>query len=73
MNADLVSSLVGNQAPLGYRSNQPASPRTYTSSNTGTHGLRQQIIENINVEESTDMSWYWRFRSIIEPKFCGGK
>ena len=47
----VVTSLTGRQAPLGYRGDGPAELRTETSSNEGAVGLQARIVGNVSVEE----------------------
>ena len=42
---DIASSLIGRQAPLGFRGAGPAEPRTETSPNDGASMARQEIGE----------------------------
>ena len=47
----VVTSLTGRQAPLGYRGDGPAELRTETSRNEGAVGLQARIVGNVSVEE----------------------
>ena len=47
---NVVTSLAGRQAPLGYRDDGPAELRDETSRNNGAPAMRRQIIGNVNAE-----------------------
>ena len=51
LRCQVVSSLVGRQAPLGHHGNAPVELRTETATNNGTSSQCAQIIGQISIKK----------------------